>query len=55
MTTAELKINKPRFRAVVVAQLVEQSLLTPEIPGSNPDIGKTLSTDCTIEKMKIKK
>ena len=27
-------------RAVVVAQLVEQSLLTPEIRSSNPDIGK---------------
>ena len=41
--------------AVVVAQLVERSLLTPEIRGSNPDIGKTLSTNCTIEKTKIKK
>ena len=28
------------FRAVVVAQLAEQSLPTPEIRGSNPDIGK---------------
>ena len=36
---------------VVVAQLVEQSLLTPE----NPDIGEILSTNCTIEKNKIKK
>ena len=26
--------------AVVVAQMVEQSLLTPEIRGSNPIIGK---------------
>ena len=41
--------------AVVVAQLVERSLLTPEIRGSNPDIGKVLSTNCTIEKTKIKK
>ena len=28
------------FWAVVVAQLVEQSLLTPEIRGLNPNIGK---------------
>ena len=41
--------------AVVVAQLVERSLPTPEILGSNPDIGKMLSTNCTIEKKKIKK
>ena len=30
--------------AVVVAQLEEQSLLTPEICRSYPDIGKILST-----------
>ena len=41
--------------AVVVAQLVEQSIPTPEIRSSNPVIGKILSTNCTIEKMKIKK
>ena len=41
-------------RAVVVAQLVEQLLPTPVIRGLNPDIGKLLSTNCTIEKMKIK-
>ena len=41
--------------AVVVAQLVERSLPTPEIRGSNQDIGKFLSTSCTIEKTKIKK
>ena len=40
---------------MVVAQLVEQSLLTPEIRGSNPDIGEILSTNYTIEKTKIKK
>ena len=40
---------------MVVAQLVERLLPTPEIHGSNPDIGKILSTNCTIEKMKIKK
>ena len=42
------------FRAVVVAQLVEWSLPTPEFLGSNPDIDKILSTNCTIEKPKIK-
>ena len=41
--------------AVVVAQLVEQLLPTPDIRGSNPDIGKILSTNCTLEKTKIKK
>ena len=37
----------PLHRAVVVAQLVERSLLIPEIRGSNPAIGKfyLLSTD----------
>ena len=42
-------------RAVVVAQLVERLLPTPEIRGSNPDIGIILSTNCTIEETKIKK
>ena len=46
---------KTAFRAVVVAQLIEQSLPTPEIRGSNPDIGKILSANYTIEKTKIKK
>ena len=41
--------------AVVVAQLVQWSLPTPEFRGLNPDISKILSTNCTIEKMKIKK
>ena len=40
--------------AVVVAQLAEQLLPTPEIRGSNQDIGKVLSTYSTIEKTKIK-
>ena len=44
--------------AVVVAQLVERSLLTPEVRGSNPVIGNNLywifSVNC-IEKTKIKK
>ena len=38
-----------------MALLAERSLPTPEISGSNPDIGKFLSTNCAIEKMKIKK
>ena len=50
-----LKSNLGETRAVVVAQLVERSLVTPEICGSNPDISKILSTKCTIEKTKIKK
>ena len=41
--------------AVVVAQLVEGWLPTPVIQGSNPDNGKILSTNCKIEKTKIKK
>ena len=43
------------FRAVVVAQLFERSLPTPEISGSNPYISEILSTNWTIEKTKIKK
>ena len=39
-------------RAVVVAQLVERSLPTSEIRGSNPDIGKILSTNCKNTKGK---
>ena len=34
--------------AAVVAQLAEWSLLTPEIPGSNPNIVKNLSVNCII-------
>ena len=41
--------------AVVVAQLVEQSLPTPEISGSSPDFRIISSTNCTIEKTKINK
>ena len=45
--------------ADAVAQLVEQSHSTPEICGSNPVIGEVLSTklstNCIIEKTKIKK
>ena len=42
-------------REVVMAQLEERSLPTPEIRGSIPDIGNFLSSNCTIEKTKIKK
>ena len=41
--------------ALVVAQLVWQSIPTPDIRGSNPDIGEILSTNCTLVKTKIKK
>ena len=40
------------LRAVVVAQLEERSLQTPEICGSNPDIGKIVSTNCTDKNIK---
>ena len=36
--------------AADVAQLVERSLLTPEIQGLNPDFSKISSTHCTIGK-----
>ena len=43
---------------MVVAQLVERTLPTPEICGSIPIIGRILSTklstNCSIEKTKIK-
>ena len=41
--------------AVVVAQLVEQSLLTPNIHSLNDYISKIKSTNCSIYKKKIKK
>ena len=40
---------------VVVVQLVERSLPTPEVRGSNPVIGKFICTINCIEKTKIKK
>ena len=46
---------------MVVAQLAEWSLLTSEIRGSNPNIGKVfriylcISVNCNSEKTKIKK
>ena len=39
---------------VVVAQLVERSLPTSEVSGSNPDISELLSTNCTIKNGKDK-
>ena len=54
----KLTDNKCSNRAVVVPQLVERSLPTPEVHGSNPVIGKKIhlmfSVNC-IEKTKIKK
>ena len=41
--------------AVVVAQLVERSLPTPEVHSSNPINGKLLFTVNCFEKTKIKK
>ena len=35
--------------------MVEWSLPTPEICGSNPNIVKILSANCILEKTKIKK
>ena len=60
ITQVELnfKLKDPHKRinwGVVVAQLVERTLPTPEIYSSNPDIGEILSTNCIIEKTKIKK
>ena len=54
------KLRKVTFNlwAVVVAQLVEWLLPTPDVSGSNPVIGKNLfgifTVNC-IEKTKIKK
>ena len=41
---------------MAVAQLVEQSLAIPQVRGSNPiiDINDKYSTNCNLEKMKIK-
>ena len=52
-TTKDLKA----MAKVVVAQLVDQSLPTPEICGLSLDMGKILFTSCTIltEKREIKK
>ena len=62
MFTKKWKINclKATKRAVVVAQLAERSLPSPEIGGSNPNIGNKvfwmyLSVNCNEENTKIKK
>ena len=56
---SNIRMTTFQVRAVVVAQLVERLLPTLEICGSNPIIGKILSTklstNCIIEKTKIKK
>ena len=55
------KIKKCPRRAVVVEQLAEWSLLTSDIRGSNPNIGKVfriylcISVNCNSEKTKIMK
>ena len=53
MTRSEPNINT-QLSAVVLAQLEERSLPTPEIRGLNPVIGKLFTIKC-IEKTKIKK
>ena len=55
-----MRINKSPKMAVVVAQLAERLLPTPDIRSSNPDIGNEifwtyLSVNCYPEKTKIKK
>ena len=57
VTTSPVNTNNLKW-AVFVAQLVEGSLPTPEVRGSNPVIGKLYlyylySVNC-FEKMKIK-
>ena len=50
--------QRKKGEAVVVAQLAERSLRTPEIRGLNPDIGNILnilSVNCYPEKTKVKK
>ena len=45
----QIKNCSAAFSAVVVAQLVEQSIPTPEIHSLHLVIGKILSTNCAIE------
>ena len=55
---SEVEEVKNIYLAVVVAQLVERSLPTPEVRGSIPigDINiDQYSTNCNLEKTKIKK
>ena len=52
----DVKMHKAaKLEAVVVGQLVERSLPTPEIRSSNPDISEILSSNCKIEQTKINK
>ena len=44
------KIKQIKVWAVVVAQLVERSLPTPDIRGSNPNLSKVLSTNCKLNR-----
>ena len=49
------KINNSIVGAVVVAQLVERSHLTPEVRGSNPVMGKLLNIKNSIVHITKKK
>ena len=59
LITERFLVPSPQFRppttnrdaalVVVVAQLVERLLPTPEIRCSNPNIGKLLSTNCAFK------
>ena len=42
------EIRLVKVKVVVVAQLVEGLLPTPQIRDSSPNIGKILSTNCTL-------
>ena len=44
-----LQVSQYSLEAVVVAQLVELSLVKPEIRDLSPNLGKTLSTSCTFK------
>ena len=47
-----LQVKHSRNGAVVVAQLVERSLPTPEVRGSNPVIGKIYIEHCLLSTVK---
>ena len=47
-TAKNIDLEPMFLGAVVVAQLVERSPLSPEIRGSNPVIGKLLSNICLL-------
>ena len=57
-THSDAENNNDNFWAMVVAQLAEQLLPTPEIPSLNPDIGneiffERISVNCYPEKTNI--